>query len=131
MSKNPIVLSVFFCLELGALFAMAYWGWTQHDGIGQIIFAFGLPLLTAVIWGVFRVPGEPNDAIVAIPGWMRLLLEFTVFGLSVIFLVLGNQPTSALIFASLTVIIYILSYDRILRFIKPAGVVYSLRLKFQ
>ena len=38
--------------------AMAYWGWTQHDGPARFLWAIGLPLLSAVIWGVFTVPDD-------------------------------------------------------------------------
>ena len=33
MSAHPINLALRFILELAALYALGYWGWTQHDGL--------------------------------------------------------------------------------------------------
>ncbi|MCI0714312.1 MAG: YrdB family protein, partial [Chloroflexi bacterium] len=75
MSKNPLNLALRFFLELAALYAMGYWAWTQNEGLLRIVLTIGLPLVAAAMWGVFRVPGDPKDAPVAIPGWLRLVLE--------------------------------------------------------
>ena len=58
MGSHPINLAVRFLLEIGALLGMAYWGWTQHDGAVRFVWAVGLPLVSAVIWGTFAVPEE-------------------------------------------------------------------------
>jgi hypothetical protein len=117
MSKNPLVLTLMFLLELAMLAALAYWGWTQHEGLLRVILAVGVPLAAAVLWGVFRVPGEPGDAIVPLRGIIRLLLELGLFALAVILLLAANQPTTAMILGGLVVLEYALSYDRIYRFL--------------
>jgi hypothetical protein len=118
MSKNPLVLTLMFLLELAMLAALAYWGWTQHEGLLRVLLAIGLPVIAAVLWGIFRVPGEPNDAVVAVRGIVRLVLELGLFALAVILLAASNQPTTAAIFGGLVLLEYGLSYDRILRFLR-------------
>lgn len=117
MSKNPIVLTMMFLLELAMLAALAYWGWTQHSGLLQILLAIGAPVLAAVLWGVFRVPGEPGDAVVPVRGWVRLLLELGLFAVAVGLLYSAGQTTAALIFGGLVVLEYVLLYDRNIRFL--------------
>jgi hypothetical protein len=80
MSNNPLVLTIRFLLELAALAALAYWGLTQHEGLLRVLLAVGLPLLAATLWGTFRVSGYPNKAPIEVPGLVRLLLEFVIFG---------------------------------------------------
>ena len=58
MGFHPINLAIRFLLEVLALLAMAYWGWTQHDGLARFLWAIGLPLLSVVIWGTFAVPND-------------------------------------------------------------------------
>jgi hypothetical protein len=113
VSKNPINLTLRFLLELAALYAMGYWAWTQNDRLLRIVLTIGLPLFAATMWGVFRVPGDPKDAPVAIEGWLRLILEAVFFGGAIALLVLAGRSTAALIFAVLVIGHYITSYDRI------------------
>jgi hypothetical protein len=117
MSKNPIVLLLMFLLELAMLAALGYWGWTQYTGILQIVLGIGAPVLAAVLWGVFRVPGEPGDVVVAVRGWVRLLLELGLFAVAVALLYSAGQTNAAIIFGGLVVLEYVLLYDRNLRFL--------------
>ena len=114
MSKNPINLGMRFLLELVALVAIGYWGWTQHSGLLQPLLGIGLPILAAAIWGTFRVPDDPREPPVTVPGWVRLLLEIAYFGGAVIGLAAANQSTAALILGIVIVAHYVLSYDRII-----------------
>jgi hypothetical protein len=113
MGKNPINLALRFLLELFGLFALGYWGWTQHSGLPRILWTLGLPLLAAFLWGTFRVPNDPGKAPVAVTGWVRLLLEIVYFGGSVYLLYLAGQPGWALAFGLVTLLHYIISYDRL------------------
>jgi hypothetical protein len=72
MSQNPINLALRFVLELVALFAIGYWGWTQHTGVWQPLLGIGLPLLAAAAWGTFRVPDDPGKPLVTVPGWVAV-----------------------------------------------------------
>lgn len=118
MSKNPIILTVRFLLELGALGAMGYWGWTQHDGLLRVALAIGLPLLAAVLWGTFRVSGYPREAPVEVPGVVRLLLEFGVFGAGAALLWAAGQRSAAIVFAVAVVLHYVASYDYVLALLR-------------
>jgi hypothetical protein len=60
MSSNPLNLALRFALEIAALFALGYWGWTQHDTIMRFVWSIGLVVLAAVIWGTFAVPDDPS-----------------------------------------------------------------------
>jgi hypothetical protein len=113
MSSNPINLGLRFLLELAALFSVGYWGWNQHGGVLRLVLTVGLPLLFAALWGTFRVPGDPGDAPVAIPGPARLLLELILLGLGVWALYASGQPIAALSFAVLLILHYATSYDRV------------------
>lgn len=113
MANHPLNLGLRFVLELGALFSVGYRGWTQHQGLQRILFAIGLPLLLAILWGVFRVPDDPGNAPVAVPGAIRLILEIVVLGAGVLALYAAGQTTPALIFAALLLFHYAISYDRI------------------
>lgn len=92
---------------------MAYWGWSQHQGLGRFVWGAGLPLLAMAVWGVFRVPNDPGSAPVAVPGAIRLAIELLVFGLGVALLIAVGKPTLGIAFATVLVAHYAVSYDRI------------------
>ena len=117
MGSNPINLGLRFFLELAAWAAMGYWGWTQHDGLMRWVWVIGLPLVAMTIWGVFRVPGEPGDAPVAVPGVVRLIIEIVEFGGAVWLLYAAGRPQLALILGGLLVLHYATSYDYVIRLI--------------
>lgn len=119
MSNNPLNLALRFILELVGLFALGYWGWTQHDGLWRWLLAVGVPLLAAALWGTFRVPNDPGPAPVAVPGWTRLLLEAVFFSASVLALYTSGRPEWAAGFAVLITLHYLFAYDRILLLLKP------------
>jgi hypothetical protein len=114
MSSHPLNLTLRFILEIVALFALAYWGWTQHQGIFRLVLAIGLPSFAAVLWGVFRVPADPGDAPVAVPGALRLALEITFFTSATLALFLAQQKSWGLAFGIIVLFHYLISYDRIL-----------------
>lgn len=118
MSNNPVVLTVRFVLEMAALVAMGFWGWTQHDGLLRVVLAVGVPLLAATLWGVFRVSGYPKDAPVEVPGGLRLALEFAFFAVATLLLAAAGQRDAAMIFATVVVLHYIASYDYILALLR-------------
>jgi hypothetical protein len=116
LAENPLNLAVRFALELAALAALAYWGWTRDEGLLRIVLAVGLPLLAAVLWAVFRTPGDDaRAAIVAVPGIVRLLLEFALFGTAVALLASAGHARIALVFGAIVLLHYLVSYDRVMR----------------
>jgi Protein of unknown function (DUF2568) len=52
-----INLLVRFLLELCMLAAVGYWGFSTHSSSTmKILFGIGLPVLIALIWGIFMAP---------------------------------------------------------------------------
>ena len=116
MRSHPINLALRFVLELGALAAMGFWGWTQHDGVARWIWMIALPIAAAAVWGTFAVAKDPSRsgrAPVPIPGVLRLLLEFAFFAGAAVLLGLAGQVTLAIVFAGVVVVHYAISYDRV------------------
>ena len=113
MGSHPINLAMRFLLELAAWASMAYWGWTQHTGPFRFVWGIGTPLLAMVLWGTFRVPDDPGNAPVPVPGIIRLALELVEFGLAAVLLIAAGRPAWGIGLAALVVLHYVVSYDRI------------------
>lgn len=114
MANHPLNLGVRFLLELGILAGLALWGWQMGEGFRRIGPAVLLPLAAALLWGTFRVPGDPGDATVAVPGAFRLLLELSLFGVGTWAYYAAGYPRIGLFFGVLVLLHYAISYDRIL-----------------
>jgi hypothetical protein len=112
MNTNPVNLAVRFLLEIVMLIAFACWGWHSTTGWFRYIAAAGLPVIAATLWGVFRIPNDPKPAPVAIPGIVRLLLEWVLFGLAAWALHDLGYTKSAIVMVVVVVLHYIVSYDR-------------------
>jgi hypothetical protein len=115
MADTPAVLGLHFLLELAALFAVGFWGWTTHDGTQRWLWAIALPLLLATVWAVFRVPGDGGDPIVTIPGPLRLLIEIGVMTIAIGLLAASGQVAWAIVLLLLVVLDFALQYDRVMR----------------
>jgi hypothetical protein len=116
MASHPLNLAVRFLLEIAALLALGYWGFDQHSGIWRFVLGLGLPVLAAIAWGTFAVPDDRSrsgSAPVPVPGAVRLILELALFGLASWALYDAGRPVLALILAGVTVVHYVVSYDRI------------------
>jgi len=118
MSKHPLNLALHFVLEVAALVAMGYWGWTTHSGGLRWALVIGLPVVWSILWGTFRIDGEPGKAPIAVRGWVRLLLEGAFFGSACALLYLANRPILALVLTLAVIIDYSASYDRIVRLLR-------------
>jgi len=115
MANNPLNLALRFFLELAALTAMGYWAWTQHDGFVRWLLAIGTPVFAAAVWGVFRIPNDPGDAPIAVPGIVRLAIEAAFFGGAIWALFAADRPTWGWVLAAITLLHYAASYDRVAR----------------
>lgn len=116
MGQHPLNLALRFILEMIALVAVGYWGWAQHDGVLRVALAISLPLIAAVVWAAFRVPGDASsgaDPIIAVPGLVRLLLELALFSLAAWGLYNAGAVHFAWAFGAIVFIHYFISYDRI------------------
>lgn len=121
MGSHPLNLAFRLLLEISAYIAMGYWGWTQHEGIWRYVWAIGLPLGWAILWGTFAVPDDPSrsgKAPVPVPGVIRLLLELVYFASAVWALYASGLDQVGLVFGILVLIHYALSYDRIFWLLK-------------
>ncbi|MHA4809821.1 YrdB family protein [Flavitalea flava] len=112
MNKNPINLAVRFLLEIIMLIVLGYWGWHLNESWVHYILAVGLPLSAAALWGIFRIADDPRPAPVEIPGMLRLLLEWILFGFAVWALHDLGHTLLSWIMAVILVLHYIVSYDR-------------------
>jgi len=80
-------------LELCALAALAYWGFSTGDGAGRFLLGIGVPVLVVFVWGTFGSPGAPLRA--AAP--LRLALLVVIFGWAVAGLWQTGHPVLAVL----------------------------------
>jgi len=116
MGSHPINLAFRFLLEVVALLAIGYWGWSTSEGMLRFVLALGLPLTAAVLWGTFRVPNDASSsgkAPVPVPGILRLLLELALFAFAVWALYDAGAVRLSWVLGFAVVVHYALSYDRI------------------
>ena len=117
-------LAIRFLLEIAALLAMGVWGWWQSEHWWRYILAIGIPILAATIWGVFAVPKDPSrsgSAPIAVPGFLRLLIELSVFTYAIWALYDLNYNRISMVLGLIVAIHYILSYDRVIWLIRQHG----------
>ena len=115
MSQNPINLTVRFILEIIALIALGAWAKAKFPSALGFVLMIVIPLIAAAAWGTFNVKGDPSrsgKAPVPVPGIARLLLEIAILGSATLAL-LSLNSTYGWIFGIVTLLHYILSYDRI------------------
>lgn len=119
MSITTIGLGLHFVLELCALAAMIYAGFRLGDSLGmRLLLGAVIPMVAAVAWGVLRVPNDPGAAIVAVPGLLRLLLEWAIFGLAIGMLYTAGRPMLAIVFLAAVFIDYAIMRERVLRLLR-------------
>ncbi len=119
MSITTFGLGLHFLLELCALAAMIFAGFRLGDALPmRLLLGVGLPLAAAVLWGVLRVPNDPGAAIIAVPGWLRLLIEWAVLGTAIAMLFAAGQPMWAALFLVAVVVDYAIMYERVLRLLR-------------
>ena len=83
----------------------------------RFVYAIGLPLLAACLWGVFAVPDDPSrsgETVIATPGWARLLLEFVFFAASAASLYAVGARLAAGLFGIAVIVHYAVSWERVL-----------------
>jgi hypothetical protein len=85
-----------FSLELSALAAVAYWGWSEHGGVWRWVLVVAAPLAVATLWGKTIAPKARRR--VRDP-W-RLVVELVVFGGAVAALLDADQPVLASVLGS-------------------------------
>ena len=118
MSKHPFNLLIKFLMEIAALVIVGMWGWHCTTGWEKYVLAIGLPVIAATLWGVFRIPNDPNPAPVEVPGIVRLAYEFFLLGFSTWALYNMGYITPSYIMGGVTLFNYIASYDRTLKMLR-------------
>ena len=121
MGSNKIVLFIRFLFEIIALVSFGIYGWKLGSGITSYLYAIGFPIIAAFLWGIFAVPDDPSrsgKAPVPTPGFIRLLIELMIFGLSSYCLIILGYNTLGILYIVIVVLHYVISYDRILWLVK-------------
>ena len=117
MGSHPVNLAIRFLLEIIGLVVLAGLGWQLGKGAYRYFFAIGFPLLAAGIWGVFAVSDDPSrsgDAVVAIPGIVRLLLELGFFAVATWSFFSVGAGKVGWAYATVVILHYVASYDRVM-----------------
>ena len=100
-------LGLRFLLELGALAALAWWGFHVGDSTASdLILGLGLPLLAVIVWGLFIAP----RARFPVPLKVRAPAEMAIFLAAVLAFWGVGQRGLALAFAVLAVISELVLY---------------------
>jgi hypothetical protein len=124
MGSHPLNLALRFLLEMAALVAIGYWGFDQHSGIWRFVIGIGGPVLAAALWGTFAVPGDRSrsgSAPVPVPGVVRLTLELCLFAFAAWALYDAGSTLLAGLLAGITIVHYVLSYDRVAWLLRTKG----------
>lgn len=96
-----INLAVRFLLELCMLAAVGYWGFKTQSGWGmKLMLGIGLPVLIAVVWGLFVAP----RAIYPLSGIPHLVLALILLGSGVVALFASGNPTLGWVYALILVV---------------------------
>ena len=115
VSKHPVNGAVRFLLELGAITTYAIWGYNQSDTAMRILLAIMLPLGFALLWGIFAVRNDPSRSgktVVQTPGWIRLLLELSLFTGATWMLLDLDYQLLGWSFGGVVAVHYLISVDR-------------------
>jgi hypothetical protein len=93
-------LALKFFLELAALAAFGLWGASIGGGATAVALAIVLPLVAAVLWGMFAAPKARRR----LPLRARAPFELTVFALAAVALWAAESVWLAVAFAALAVV---------------------------
>jgi hypothetical protein len=89
-----------FLLELGALAALAYWGFSTREGAAAGALGRGAPVAAAVFWGLFVAP----MARFPVSRASRVVLGLVVFGLAAAALADAGEAILAIVFGALALL---------------------------
>jgi hypothetical protein len=94
-------LALTFFLELAALVALGYWGFSVGQGTWwKIVLGVGVPLLMIVLWSML---GAPRSAW-RLQGFAYVILEIVFYGSAVIGLFHAGQPIWSGLFGLICII---------------------------
>jgi Protein of unknown function (DUF2568) len=94
-------LLVRFLLELCLLAAVGYWGFkTQSGWAMKIIFGIGLPILIAVLWGLFIAPRATHP----LTGISYLAVELILLGSGTLALFASGKTTLGWVYTIILIV---------------------------
>jgi hypothetical protein len=93
---NGVLLTIRFVLELGALAALAVWGFGSHGGVSAWALGLSAPALAAIAWGLLVAP----KARLAAPAVVIIGVEIAVAAAATAALVAGGRTTLGVAFAA-------------------------------
>jgi hypothetical protein len=99
-------LALAFLLELVAVGAFAYWGFTTTTSPLNIVLAVGLAVVSIVLWGIFAAPKSSRR----LKGNALLAFKLVFFALAALALILAGSEMLGVVFAVLVVVNLILAY---------------------
>ncbi|MEU5937814.1 YrdB family protein [Micromonospora sp. NPDC047548] len=95
-----VLLAFAFLLELAALVAAGWWGFTLDAGLPvRLLAGLGAPLLIAVVWGTFCSP----RATVPLPAAAKYAAQAACFVTGGVLLALAGRPVPAVLLVVLWV----------------------------
>lgn len=83
---HPVNLAFRLVLEISALVALGAGAYAVGSGPVAWLLAIAVPLIAALAWGTFNVPGDESrsgKAPVVVPGAIRLIIELALFATAV------------------------------------------------
>jgi hypothetical protein len=90
-------LAVAFLLEVVALIAFAFWGWTMGtNDLTRLLLMVALPVVAALLWGAFLSP-KPDFQL---PLALVMFAQLAFFVLAVLALWASGHPLVALVTAA-------------------------------
>lgn len=117
MSNHPTNMFVRLLLEVAAIITFGFWGYLQTDSWVRILMAIGLPLIFALLWGIFAVRNDPSRSgktVIETPGLIRLILELVLFGAATWMILDLGFSLLGKIYGGVVILHYLVSYDRVL-----------------
>jgi hypothetical protein len=97
-------------IEIGLFAGIVAAASMNYDGTTVWIASVVGIVVTAAIWGVFAVPNDPSRSgktVVVTPGFVRLLVELSLFGVVTAWLVIGEGYIPAAVLGGATVVHYV------------------------
>jgi Protein of unknown function (DUF2568) len=97
---KSVNLLIRFLLELCVLASIGYWGFQYKNWIYKLGMGVGLPILVAVVWGIFVAPKSSHQ----LPLPYRLFVEFLVLGLGAYALYASGHTLLSKIFIGIIIV---------------------------
>lgn len=115
---QPIAMGIVrFLLEIVAFYAIAHAGWRMgDDGVSRTALAILFFAIAAALWGAFSVRDDPSrnpQPVIAVHGWVRLIVEFAVYGAAAWSLWMFTSRVASETFLTVLVIATVVGWDRI------------------